>query len=276
MVQRRRAFPHRGGGVSFSTRRALLLLGTALFMGVAADFLARTVYDRLNLAIWIMLALLAALLLARRGVVQVPRQSYVLAGPRCCSRPASRAGRRSHLCGRPAGGAQSHRAGGAAVGAGPPSGRRAHALRAGRLRKRRRRDLGRASRGREGHRVGHGAGTSPRARHRRRAGRIHGHHSGPAHPRIAPEPGRSALRACAPVDPDAAPRSVGRTCRDHRYCQLAGGWISPLGVRRRAGARTGGAGERPNCVPGDRGGHRRRRGPVPRVRRRGGPLSLCR
>lgn len=66
--------------MNFTTRRALLLLGTALFMGVAADLLARTVYDRLNLAIWIMLALLAGLLLARRGVVQVPRQSYLLAG----------------------------------------------------------------------------------------------------------------------------------------------------------------------------------------------------
>ena len=80
MVQRRRAFRIGEAGANFSTRRALLLLGTALFMGVAADFLARTGTDRLNLAIWIMLALLAALLLARRGVVQVPRQSYVLAG----------------------------------------------------------------------------------------------------------------------------------------------------------------------------------------------------
>ena len=60
-------------------RRAVLLLGTALLLGIAADVLLRTVPDQLGQAIWIVLALLAGLVLERRGVVDVPRESYLLA-----------------------------------------------------------------------------------------------------------------------------------------------------------------------------------------------------
>jgi hypothetical protein len=67
--------------VNVGTRRALGLLATALLLGIAADLLGRTVPDRLSMAIWIVLALVAGLLLAHRGVVEVPRRSFVLAGP---------------------------------------------------------------------------------------------------------------------------------------------------------------------------------------------------
>ncbi len=60
-------------------RRALILLGTALLLGVAADVVLRTVPDQLGQALLIGLALVAGLVLERRGVVDVPRESYVLA-----------------------------------------------------------------------------------------------------------------------------------------------------------------------------------------------------
>jgi hypothetical protein len=61
------------------TRRALLLLGTALLLGITADLLSRLVPEPLNLAIWIALALVAGLILVRSGVVQVPGASFALA-----------------------------------------------------------------------------------------------------------------------------------------------------------------------------------------------------
>lgn len=62
------------------TRKAVVLLATALALGVAADILTTNLRGRLDIASWIALAMIAGLALVERGVVQVPRQSFALGG----------------------------------------------------------------------------------------------------------------------------------------------------------------------------------------------------
>jgi len=62
--------------MSATTRQAVILLAVALGLGAAADLLAHTLRGRLDLASWIVLALMTGVALMKTGVVQVPRASF--------------------------------------------------------------------------------------------------------------------------------------------------------------------------------------------------------
>lgn len=62
--------------MSATTRQAVILLAVALGLGAAADLLTHTLPGRLDLASWIVLALMAGVGLMKTGVVQVPRASF--------------------------------------------------------------------------------------------------------------------------------------------------------------------------------------------------------
>ena len=63
--------------MSATTRQAVILLTVALGLGAAADLLTHTVPGRLDLASWIVLALVTGAALMKTGVVQVPRASFL-------------------------------------------------------------------------------------------------------------------------------------------------------------------------------------------------------